>query len=166
MHIAPRISDQISDPDQNPIKGSLGNQARARSNGGAGFVELMQIFTSRWERSYRRPYPPTAADRNQLSRFMRTRGEYIATFAAIVDRYLADRRQFIIDRSTGHTMKWLLTSGLALYGGQPRESAEQYAARIRREHEERKQRNRALAPQNPEMRDLIAGLADKKVAGY
>jgi hypothetical protein len=94
---------------------------------------------------------------------MREHGNYIESFAAMADRYLSDRRQFLMDRSGGHTLRWLVTSGLALYGGQPRESAEQYATRIRREHEQRKAQG-ARTPQSPEMRDLIMELANKKGA--
>lgn len=138
------------------------NPAGARSK---SFAELIAIFSKRWARSYGRPYPVSAADRNQLSRFMRDNGNYIATFEQIADRYIGDRRQFLIDRSSNHTLRWLVTTGLALYGGKPLESAEAFAARLRSEHNARK-RTRALRPQNKQMQTLIAGLAEKAASNY
>lgn len=90
---------------------------------------------------------------------MREHGNYVESFAAICDRYLSDRRQFVIDRSNGHTLKWLVTSGLAMYGGVPRESAEQFAARFRKEHEARKRQGPS---RSREMRDLVLNLANEK----
>jgi hypothetical protein len=132
---------------------------RARSNQGAEFVKLLGLFSQRWERSYRRPYPVVPADRAQLGRFMREHPNYLESFAAICDRYLSDRRQFVIDRSNGHCLKWLVTSGLAMYGGIPRESAEQYAARFRKEHEARKRQGPS---RSPELRSLVMDLANGK----
>jgi hypothetical protein len=94
---------------------------------------------------------------------MQQNGHYIESFEAICDRYLSDRRQFIIDRTGNHRLAWLVTTGLALYGGKPRETLEQYSARLKREHEARK-RDARRPPANADMRDLIAGLADSKVA--
>lgn len=146
--------DLRSDPDL--TQGHRGIPAGARSK---SFADLIVAFAARWERSYKRPYPVSPADRSQLGRFMRDHGEYIETFAAICDRYLSDRRQFVIDRSNGHTLKWLVTSGLAMYGGQPRETAEQYADRIRKEHEARKRRG---PTKSPELRALVLSLANGK----
>lgn len=160
------FSDPDLTPDQDPsIQHRDLFRAPARSSPNAKFTVLLDVFSKRWLQSYRRPYPITPADRNQLSRFMREHPEYLDTFTDICDRYLSDRRQFLIDRSGGHTLTWLVTRGLALYGGTPRESAEQCAARMRREHEQRKARNKAMA-QSPEMRDLVAMLADQKGASY
>lgn len=152
---------------EDPNSGSLGNpeRERARSTQGAEFVRLLKIFTDRWERSNRRAYPVTAADRNQLGRFMKHNGNYIEGFPGICDRYVSDRQQFTIQRSGNHRLAWLLTTGLAMYGGVPRETSEQYSARLRSEHETRKHAARR-PPTNPAMRDLIAELAEKKaVAG-
>jgi hypothetical protein len=158
-----------SDPD--PSEDHKANyparaRARPRSIPGTKFTVLLEAFCARWARSYRRPYPVSAADRSQLGRFLNQHPGYIETFAEICDRYLSDRGQFLISRSGGHTLRWLVTNGLALYGGTPRESAEQHAARIRMEHEAQKRRNRAQTPVSPQMRDLIAGLAVKKAAAY
>lgn len=153
-------SAAYSDSDLSP-EISEADQTRAQSEKGASFPELLGVFQKRWTYSYRRGYPVTAADRAQLGRFMREHGNYIDTFTGICDRYLSDRRQFVIDRSNGHTLKWLVTSGLAMYGGTPRESAEQYAARIRKEHEARKHKGRR-PPQAAEMRELILNLANGK----
>lgn len=151
-------------PDPNPEVRSNPERAHARSTQGADFERLLRVFCERWQRSNKRPYPVTPADRSQLGKFMQRNGHYIATFAEICDRYLSDRRQFTIDRSGNHRLAWLVTSGLALYGGTPRETAEQYSARVRREHEERKVAARR-PPEDTGMRDLIASLADQKVAG-
>lgn len=128
------------------------------------FTRLLKVFCDRWQRSNRRPYPVVAADKNQLGRFMRGNGEYVESFSAICDRYLSDRTQFLITRSGNHRLSWLLTTGLAQFGGTPRETAEQYATRLRREHESRKAIGRR-PPANTEMRDLIAGLAERKATG-
>lgn len=152
-------SGSLSDPDLDPPLSAIPIRVRARSTHGAEFERLLQVFSQRWERSYRRPYPASAADRAQLGRFMREHGNYIATFASMCDRYLSDRQQFLISRSSGHTLRWLVTSGLALYGGTPRESAEQFAARFRTEHEARKRQGPS---RSPEIRDLVASLANEK----
>ena len=155
-------SDLSGSGDLNPISPGNPERGRARSNEGAEFVRLLRVFCERWERSNRRPYPVSAADKNQLGRFMKQSGNYIDGFAAICDRYLSDRRQFIIDRSANHRLAWLVTTGLPMYGGSPRESLEQYSARLKREHEARKLDARR-PPSNAAVRDLIASLADGKV---
>lgn len=144
-----KISDHFVDP------------ARAKSEKRASFADLLETFGARWTVSYKRPYPATPGDRAQLGRFMRDHGNYIESFPAICDRYLSDRRQFVIDRSSGHTLKWLVSSGLAMFGGLPRETAERYAARIRKEHEGRK-RQAKRAPQSAELRELVLHLANGK----
>ena len=146
-----------SESDQ--ISAHLVDPARAENKKRASFDGLLATFGARWTVSYKRPYPATPGDRAQLGRFMRDHGNYIETFAAICDRYLSDRRQFVIDRSSGHTLKWLVTSGLAMFGGQPRESAEQYAARLRKEHVARKRQGPSRSPQ---IRDLVLQLANGK----
>lgn len=153
------VRSGVSDP--NSGSSLLSDRERARSKPGAEFMRLLKVFCDRWQRSNRRMYPVTAADRNQLGRFMRQQANFIATFAEICDMYLSDRRQFIIDRSANHRLAWLVTTGLAMYGGTPRETAEQYSARTQREHEVRKIEARR-PPENPDMRDLLAGLADSK----
>lgn len=146
-----------SESDQ--ISAHLVDPARAENKNGASFAGLLQAFADRWQRSYKRPYPMTPGDRAQLGRFMRDNGNYIEAFPAICDRYLSDRRQFVIDRSSGHTLKWLVTSGLAMFGGVPRESAEQYAARLRKEHQARKRQGPSRSPQ---LRELVLQLANGK----
>lgn len=152
------LSVRNSDPNSGA---SLQSGGRARSNQGAEFTRLLQVFCDRWQRSNKRPYPVVPADRNQLGRFMQTNGHYIESFAAICDRYLSDRSQFLITRSGNHRLAWLLTSGLALYGGTPRETAEQYSARLRREHEARKAESRRPV-RDPRLLDLVTELADSK----
>ena len=148
-----------TDPDQSLSQVDLlANPAGARSK---GFASLIEIFSKRWARSYGRPYPVSAGDRAQLGRFMRDHGNYCATFGEIVDRYVSDRRNFLIERSSHHTLRWLVTMGLAMYGGKPLETAEAFAARLRMEHKARK-RTRALKPQSKQMQTLIAGLAEAK----
>lgn len=158
-------ASRISDPDliseSDPDLSANTIRARARSTHGAEFVRLLRVFSERWTRSYKRPYPVSSADRAQLGRFMREHPNYIDTFAAICDRYLSDRQQFLIQRTNGHTLRWLVTTGLALYGGTPRESAEQAAARFRKEHEARKRQGPS---RSPELRSLVAQLADAKSA--
>lgn len=152
------------DSDPNPKASLLPNRERARSDERAEtkneFNRLLGVFCARWERSNRREYPVTPADRNQLGRFMRQQGNYIESFAAICDRYLTDRSKFLIDCSGNHRLSWLLTNGLAKFGGTPRETAEQYATRLRREHEARKAAAKAPT-RDPRMRDLISMLAGK-----
>lgn len=150
--------------DSNPTASLNPNRERARSEERAEtkneFTRLLGVFCARWERSNRRPYPVTQADRNQLGRFMQQNGHYIESFAAICDRYLSDRDAFLIKRSANHTLAWLVTGGLAQFGGTPRETSTQYAARIRREHEARKAASKA-PPRDPRMRDLLTALAEK-----
>lgn len=152
----------------NPIASLPPERERARSEQRAEtkneFTRLLGVFCARWERSNHRPYPVTPADRNQLGRFMQQQGNYIESFAAICDRYLSDRDAFLIKRSANHTLAWLLTGGLAQFGGTPRETATQYAARIRREHEARKAAGKA-PPRDPRMRDLLTALAEKAAVG-
>lgn len=151
------------DPDLNS-GASLQSGGRARSKQGAEFTRLLQVFCDRWQRSNKRPYPVVPADRSQLGRFMQTNGHYIEGFSAMVDRYVGDRRQFTIDRSGNHQLAWLLTKGLAMYGGTPRETAEQYSARLLREHEARKVEAR-LPAANAKVRDLVSELAESKAVG-
>ena len=150
--------------DSNPKASLSPERERARSNQGADFNGLLAMFCQRWERSNRRPYPVTAADRNQLGRFMRNNGNYIEGFAAMCDRYLSDRAAFLISKSGNHRLAWLVTNGLAQFGGVPRETVEQYSARLRREHEARKAASRR-PPADPAVRDLIAELAKKAAVG-
>lgn len=124
------------------------------------FDELLSVFCARWQRSYKRPYPVTPADRAQLGRFMQQNGNYIETFTETCDRYLSDRRDFTIARTNGHTLRWLVSNGLALYGGVPRETAEEFAARLRKEHEARKRA--ARKPPVKAVRELVLRLADGK----
>lgn len=145
-----------SDPNS---PSSLQSGGRAQSKQGAEFARLLSVFCERWQRSNKRPYPVVPADRNQLGRFMQTNGQYIEGFAAMCDRYVSDRDSFTIQKSSNHTLAWLLTKGLAMYGGTPRETAEQYSARLRREHEERKVESRR-PPRDPRVLDLVAELAN------
>jgi hypothetical protein len=158
------IGVRSGNPDSKSGSSLLSDRERARSNEGAEFIRLLKVFCERWQRSNRRPYPVSAADKNQLGRFMKNNANYIESFADICDRYVSDRRQFIIDRSANHRLAWLVTTGLAMYGGKPRETLEQYSARTKREHEARKSDSRR-PPASPDMRDLIAGLANQKAVG-
>lgn len=163
--------DTVSSDSDLPVRNSdlksvtsQQSDAPARSKQGAEFVRLLQVFCDRWQRSNKRPYPVVPADRNQLGRFMQMNGHYIEGFAAICDRYLSDRSTFTIQKSGNHRLAWLLTNGLAQFGGTPRETAEQYSARLRREHEVRKAESRRPV-RDPRLLDLVTDLADKKAIG-
>jgi len=107
------------------------------------FAWRIDVFCTRWEQAYKRPYLPTGGDLGQLGTYMarlkkgavRLQDDDRARWSDTVDRYLRDRSRYTIERSAGHSLRWLVTRGINEFRGVPRKTWEDACKAARDEHE-------------------------------
>ena len=107
------------------------------------FHDRVAVFAKRWERSYRQPYHVTGADRRGMGTYLQSlrtlteaqRERLTASWADTCDKYLRDRRQFTLDKTSSHSLRYLVGPGINEYSAKPRASLETVRAKEQADHE-------------------------------
>jgi hypothetical protein len=94
-----------------PARAAARPQARAAARTPSLFDALLQTFEAGWQRLYRVPYKPTAADRSQLGRLLQTlTPDEAQELPTCFERYFADGSRWVAEDKR-HSLTHFCTDG-------------------------------------------------------